>query len=411
MIVYTQIAGETSPEAVVLTAPEPTIQDLIDAMAATRAAAGRRLSIPSVGDPDESLAKLGIADSDLVTVVAEGSPTYEKATGAEPAAEQPVAQPSSRKADRLNEYEELTQLLQWHAPWHINGDSPSHQVWSDDSTELRSSDWESYRSPDKLYYRTYVSSQAKADRAVSTAFDFAAESGQLESVDSARVERLRGLLPGTQFADWGLCIVHQHTTRFALSSWVAGATDVMMFDELRHAQLYGRLTLNYDEVHGGFDRGQEVWLSEPRFQGSRRVVEELISTLDWGKATILGSLVVEPHITAVQQALLEEGGLAAGDPLTSFVCNSIRHDKRRHRASAGALLRLVSDDTQFGDDNRRIIQGWLAEWLPAVQQAAAQLADGEAAATRALGEVSAEVAEVFKESGIEVGHSVAVGVN
>ncbi len=187
---------------------------------------------------------------------------------------------------RLNEYEEATRLLQWHAPLPHRRRAPGPSVWTSDSTALRCTDWEAYRSPDKLYYRTYTTKQSRAGgRSVATAFEFAAADAQFGSVTTDRVALLRNVLgPPLQYPDWGgLCVTHQHTTRFALSSWIAGATSFMMFDELRHAQLYGRLAMAYGEHHDGFDDPAPAWMEDSVFQPTRRLVEEIMATLDWGQ--------------------------------------------------------------------------------------------------------------------------------
>lgn len=404
MLVYTQIAGESAPEAYLLSGPDATIGDLVAKVARSRAAAGRRLLAPLAGDDDASqLRHLGITEGDLIVLVADGAPVYELAR---PSGTQAIlaASPTVRLSGvRLNEYEELTQLLQWHAPYHIDADRPSHQVWSEESTELRCSNWDAYRSPDKLYYRTYVNGQAKAERAVRTAFEIAEEGAQLQSVAPDRVERLRGILPALRYPDWGLCMLHQHATRFALSSWVAGATDFMMFDELRHAQLYGRLALAYEEAHGGFDDAGDLWMSGVGLQPARRLIEELVTVLDWGTATLVAGLIVEPHLTATVHAILESGSLQAGDGLTPFVCASIRHDKLRHRDGAVALTELLCHDGRFGAGNRRVVQTLCADWLPRSRAAAQGLAAGDARVLAAVDAASEQLIGIGRDVGIDVG--------
>ncbi|MET0901542.1 MAG: hypothetical protein ABWY45_26805 [Mycobacterium sp.] len=399
MLIYSRVLGEAAPEAFILTEDDPTVADLMKTVSGARSARGRVLELNIDGADDATLAGLGIDDGDLVEVLAIGEPKFDNTPAPKPVLDlEPAPAPKGR---RLNEYEEVTQLLQWHGPYHIQGDRPAHQVWSDDSTELRCSDWESYRTPDKLYYRTYTTRQARAGRSVATAFEFAQSDGQLAKVDPARVELLRNVIGVLQYPDWGLCVAHQNATRFALSSWIAGATSFMMFDELRHAQLYGRLAVAYGEQHDGFDDPRPAWMDEPRFQPSRRIIEETMATLDWGKTIVLADLIVEPLLTSAAHTLLTNGSLTAGDGLTPFVCRSIEDDKLRHRESAAAFLRLVCQDQTFGGDNRELITGWVGELLPRVHAAAVQLL-GNFPTADALAEPMAWIAAQFDESGIDL---------
>lgn len=398
MLIYSRILGEAAPEAFVLADDDPTVSDLLNHIGAARSAQGRllELDLPDVLGTAK-LADLGIADGDLVDIRAVGEPHPDTGVSAKPDIDVDAIRVPPDGARRLNEYEEATRLLQWHAPYHIDGDRPAHQVWTDDSTALRCTDWEAYRSPDKLYYRTYTTRQSRAGRSVATAFDFTAADSQLATVAPERVEMLREALGPLQYPDWGLCVTHQHTTRFALSSWIAGATSFMMFDELRHAQLYGRLALAYGEHHDGFDDPGPAWMAAPQFQPTRRIVEEIMATLDWGKAIILADIVFEPLHTAAAHSLLTSGALAAGDSLTPFVCRSIEDDKIRHRESASAFLRLVAGDERHGERNRELISGWAADLMPRAYAASVALAGATTASAAAVSEaltwVQAQLAE------------------
>ncbi|WP_431230914.1 hypothetical protein ACQ856_14510 [Mycolicibacterium psychrotolerans] len=375
MLIYSRIVGESAPEAFVLVEADPTVSDLLSRVGAARSAQGRTVELVVPGAvPTATLADLGVTDGALVDVRAIGEPVPDTTAPTKPDIDIDAIRMPINGSRRLNEYEEATRLLQWHAPYHIDGERPAHQVWTSDSTALRCTDWEAYRSPDKLYYRTYTTKQSRAGRSVATAFEFAAADAQLGAVAADRVALLRNVLGPLQYPDWGLCVTHQHTTRFALSSWIAGATSFMMFDELRHAQLYGRLAMAYGEHHDGFDDPAPAWMEDSVFQPSRRLVEEIMATLDWGKAIILADIVFEPLHTAAANALLTTGSLAAGDSLTPFVCRSIGEDKGRHRESAAAFLRLLTGDELHAAHNRELIGEWVADLLPRAHSAAIELA-------------------------------------
>jgi hypothetical protein len=402
MLIYSRVLGEAAPEAFVLTDDDPTIGDLVKAISGARSVQGRLVELDVDGGDDTTLAEVGIGDGDLVGVRALGEPKVDTTPAPKPELNLDAVRAPATSGRRLNEYEEVTQLLQWHSPYHINGDRPSHKVWTDESTELRCSDWESYRAPDKLYYRTYTTRQARAGRSVATVFEFAEADAQLAKVDPARVELLRNVVGVLQYPDWGLCVAHQNATRFALSSWIAGITSFIMFDELRHAQLYGRLALAYGEHYDGFDDPRPAWMDESRFQPTRRIIEETLANLDWGKTIVLADLIVEPLLTTAAHALLTNGSLAAGDGLTPFVCRSIEDDKLRHRESATAFLKLVCNDETHGVANRALITAWAGELLRRVYAAAADLLGTDVPADEALTEAMTWITEEFTEAGIDL---------
>jgi hypothetical protein len=380
VLIYTRIPNETSPEAHVLAPDAATVGHLLDQVRSARSTKGRNVNLMIEGAVETAgLADLGVMDGDLLEVAVMGEarplPAPRPADDSIDFTTLAVAPVSKKKK---TEYEAVTELLQWQAPFHIDGHRPSQTVWTDESTVLQCVDWEAYRSPDKLYYRTYVARQARNDRSVSTAFRYAEESGQLATVDTEHVQLMRRVVGALQYPDWGLCMLHQHITRFAMSSWIAGATSFIMFDELRHAQLYGRLAISYGEVFEGFDDPRAGWLEDPILQPMRRVIEELLAVLDWGKALVIGGLLLEPVFTPTFHALIAGSRGRDGDSLSPFVCQSIEEDKVRHRASVMSFVDMVARDAQNGDVNRGLIATWAEDWLPRVIEAALTLADGDA---------------------------------
>lgn len=404
MIVYARIIDESPPFAVPLEDDLATVSDLLELVRGVRAGGGRSLELLLDGaDDDAKLADLGVTEGDLVHLRASGIedpeavlPHLVSALDFEALIEAP--EPSAR---RLSEYEEVTQLTQWRGPYHIDGGRPAQQIWSDDASVIRSTNWDGYRAPDELYYRTYVLKQSRADRAVSTVFRFAKESGQLARVSPEHVARMRILAGPLQYPHWGLCVVHQHTTRFAMSSWIAGATSFQMFDELRHAQLHGRLALEYSEIYEGFEDPNPTWMSEPSLQATRKLIEELMTVMDWGQAIILSGALIEPAITSVLQSLLTSDSLSAGDPVTPFVLQSIAEDKARHRQSTMRFVEMVSADPIFGTENLTHINGWVADWGGRAIMAGRDLAQGDLAAEEALAAAMASLAKGFELAGVD----------
>jgi hypothetical protein len=388
VLVYTRIVGETAPESHVLKGPDATVSDLLEKVTKARTSKGREITLLLDGaEPDVLLADLGVIDGSLLEVRASGVPVpsvkpLEESTDLDfgSLAVAPVS------AKKTTEYEAVTELLQWHAPFHIDGGRPSQTVWTAESTVLQSVDWEAYRSPDKLYYRTYMTRQSRNDRSVSTAFRYAEETGQLASVDAEHVETMRRFVGALQYPDWGLCMLHQHITRFCLSSWISGASSFMMFDQLRHAQLYGRLAIAYGEIYEGFDDPQQAWMDDPRMQPTRQIIEELLVELDWGKSFTIAGLLVEPLLTSASHSLIAGRRGRDGDTLSPFVCQSILEDKMRHRESVQAFVQLVAEDAENGDLNRGLITMWADEWLPRALDAARTLVGNE---TDSLGAVQA----------------------
>lgn len=389
-LLYFHIEGAAPPESHVFHEPDISVDTLRKAVADMVGLRGREFDVVIddrvIESPSTLLSSLGVRHADLIRLVPKGEPRPPKhdSTQAEAASAANGAISAhdlgGRQEPPRDEYEEMTEKLQWSAPFHVDGRvRERYRVWATESTQLRSSDWDAFRAPDRLYYRSYVRQQAESDSAVTAGFDFARRRGSLlTQLDPGWTDQLREVLPALQFPEWGLCVIHQHVTRFALSSFIAGATEFQMFDEMRHAQLFARLTLTFDEHFGDFDRGKELWLHAEHFQPLRRVVEQLLATLDWGEEIIAADVLLDPLLArAVDQILLGQApAIPRPDLLTQVVWGAIEQDEERHRSSGLAFLNMVADDPRFGETNRAQVQAWLDRWAPEIIEAVQRLSVG-----------------------------------
>ena len=126
MLVYSRVLGEGAPEAVVLSDDDPTVSDLLARVGAAGSAQGRLVQLDLDGAIGTArLRDLGIGDGDLVAVRAVGEPQVNNQPAPEPELDLDALRAPATATRRLNEYEEVTRLLQWHGPHLIVGGRPS----------------------------------------------------------------------------------------------------------------------------------------------------------------------------------------------------------------------------------------------------------------------------------------------
>jgi hypothetical protein len=393
MLVYFYVRGEGPPEAEAFRDGGISLAEVEERIGSMVGLRNRSFEVVVSGtvinDKTRTLQQLGISEGDLVELVpgaevkTRTNTDVPRATATPPDDGAPTrkaddGQKSASRGRRLDEYEEVTRLLQWTAPYHVDGSArPSYQVWSSENTALKSVDWNAYRTPDRLQYRTYVGRHASSDTSLDAAFDFALRTQALTKIDAARIDWLREVVPVLQYPEWGLCVIHQHVTRFALSSWIAGATEFQMFDEFGHAQVFGRLSIVLGEAHGGFDNGRELWMTKPSAQGLRRNVELILATLDWGEEMIAADVLLDPILNEAVGRMLTEHALEQRDPLTPFIWDNIAQDESRHTESALEFLRLLCEDSKYSEENRATIQALLNKWAPLTHRAVSEfVSDG-----------------------------------
>ena len=131
---------------------------------------------------------------------------------------------------------------------------PSTTSWVLGSTKTRwkSRQWESYRDPNRLTYRSYHEMQSERESALETVIEAARAERAVRYLDPEWVETLRMFFAPMRFAEWGISMAHQYVGRFSISGLITNPSVLQVFDELRHTQRIAEWTHDLEAEHGGF---------------------------------------------------------------------------------------------------------------------------------------------------------------
>lgn len=291
--------------------------------------------------------------------------------------------PSRRR--RLSEYEAVTCFTQPNVEqfdkqgWLLR-DATGRPPWVRESTALRHPDWFMFRDPGSHWQRTYVRMQAEQERGIARAAEDAGAHGVFTELDSVWVrEILARHYRAWSYAEYGLFRAFAVAQREALSDTLGNVFCFEAFDRMRHAQdIVLHLLELEDHIEGFADNGaKDVWLEVPHYQPTRQLVEELLASNDWGELAVVTNLVFDPILTeiAVSQ-LVRRFGPFHGDPVTAHLVGTTERDRRRNLAWTQEFVRMVTDEkVPYRDQNRTLIQEWLATWTPRVEEAAKALSE------------------------------------
>ncbi|HTK65634.1 MAG TPA: aromatic/alkene monooxygenase hydroxylase subunit beta [Pseudonocardia sp.] len=291
--------------------------------------------------------------------------------------------PSRRR--RLSEYEAVTCFTQpdieaYDQQGWLLRDATGRPPWVRESTALVHPNWFSFRDPASHWQRTYVRMQAEQERAIERSTEDAAAAGVFEEFDPVWVREILGRhYRAWSYAEYGLFRAFAVAQREALSDTLGNALCFEAFDRMRHAQAIVLHLLELEDHIPGFldDGAKAVWLEDPRYQPSRRLVEELLACNDWGELAVVTNLVFDPILTEISVGqLVRRFGPFHGDPVTAHLIGTTERDRRRNLAWTQEFVRMVTaDEVPERESNRAIIEGWLASWTPRVEEAAEALAD------------------------------------
>jgi hypothetical protein len=274
---------------------------------------------------------------------------------------------------RPNVYDEVTSHVQWGETFRGKfPDLPSEGAlyhfpeqyklgyWDPSKTMWASQDWEAFRDPSQLTYRTYHEVQSARESSLTAILDAGRGSRALTDVDDAWVDALRSFFPALRFSEWGVSMASQYVSRFAIVASITNCALLQSFDELRHTQRIAEWTTELETVHGGFGDYRKQWMEAEMFQPLREYLERVCVTKDWGEVVLATNVVLEPLLQPVQHALLSDVAQAHKDAVLPHLSYSLQLDELRHWGWGRALAQMLHAD----EHNVARTQEWIDLWYP-----------------------------------------------
>ena len=147
--------------------------------------------------------------------------------------------------------------------------------------------------------------------------------------------------------------------------------------KIRFAQDLALYNLTLTEEIEGFDGAAhiEAWNSDAEWQGARAVCEALTAVEDdWGESIFATNVVFEPLIGELFRSnLVMQSAAGHGDYVTPTVIGAGEYDyAQRDLRWTIACFAPLTEDREFADHNKQLMQGWLTKWVPHVPRCGAQ---------------------------------------
>lgn len=277
-----------------------------------------------------------------------------------------------------SDYEIVTHQQNWtlrqnrQAPFEQNPSSPAN-LWFltyRDRSPLQAQDWDAFRDPDALTYRSYVTLQSEAETTMQGALQAHAGTGTDAALSDASVALLASAFTPTRFLCHGMQQVQAYIGYLAPSSYITNAAGFATADLLRRVTAIGYRTreLQVNRPESGIGTAERaLWQDDPGWQPARRAIEYGLASYDWGEAFTALNLVLGPTLDDV---LLTQLGLlarAGGDDLTWMITANLAADSRRREEWSRALVDMVVAQRP---ENRAVLRRWIDRWSVRADEAA-----------------------------------------
>jgi propane monooxygenase small subunit len=283
---------------------------------------------------------------------------------------------------RATVYEDVTVDVQPDPARHLtqgwvyafaNGDAGYPQEW----TALKSSNWHEYLDPNEEWEQTIYRNNANVVRQISQNIEQGRLAHAFANFNSAWVRVLERHVFAWAHAEHGLGLhVYTPAQRDAPTNMINNAMAVAAAHKLRFAQDLILYNLTLSEEIEGFQGSvhKEAWQNDPIWQPTRELVERLTGIRDWGEALFATTAVFEPLVGELfRSGFVMQVAAPHGDFVTPTIIGAGESDAARDQRSGRALFRMLADDAEHGADNREVMEGWLAEYVPQAVDAGRRL--------------------------------------
>jgi toluene monooxygenase system protein E len=303
----------------------------------------------------------------------------------------------AKRRRKPSEYEIVSTNLLWHTrdaeqPWDV-GHTGFMADWYREhrnGSPITHPDWDAFRDPDELVYRTYNILQDGQETYVEGLLDQHNAEQHDKGLTAEWAAALAQLYTPSRYLLHTTQMASAYLVHMAPSSTIANCAAFQAADALRWVSNVAYRTAELALAHPGAgfgERERELWEELPAWQGFRELMERVLVTFDWAEAFVALNLVAKP---AIDEALFRQLGLSArrhGDTLHALLAEAALRDSERSRRWTTALVATMAE----ADTNLPQLTRWVAKWEPyaaeAVRAYAGELPENPEASGNVIGAV------------------------
>ncbi|HWD85988.1 MAG TPA: 2Fe-2S iron-sulfur cluster-binding protein, partial [Solirubrobacteraceae bacterium] len=240
-------------------------------------------------------------------------------------------------------------------------------TWDDNSTALQCPDWFAFRDPGEQWERSFYQAGNAAEQQIEGALRAAAGEGLLSDFEPEWVEFLRGYLQVPAFVNHGIWFATATIARTCLSDTVAHCVCLQAALKQRAAQSFVLYAMDLEPHLGSFsiEAARRAFIERPEWQPTRRYLEKLAATEDWGEVIVAANLVFEPVMgTLLRREIGTRAAAAHGDTVTPTLARVETQEWEWVRSWSTAFSRFLLPA------NREQLREWTEQWRPLAFEAA-----------------------------------------
>ena len=243
-----------------------------------------------------------------------------------------------------------------------------------DKSPLTIDDWQTWRDPDELTYRRYVTIQDEQESASTRLLDKYSDAGHDQQLSVPWRATLAMMFTPARYPTQAVQLAHAYLGYMAPSPYITNCTAFAAADMLRRNSLLAYRTRELQRAwpDTGFGSAErKLWEGEPGWQDTRKALELALTVYDWAECFTAVNLVLRPTLDDILIHQFGEVARANGDEQTWLLMANLNVDAERSRRWSASLARHAVEQRAGNAD---VFKRWIDRWTPRADAAAAGLA-------------------------------------
>ena len=264
-------------------------------------------------------------------------------------------------------------------------------------TALQMQDWYVFKDPRQFYYGAYVQHRARLQDTAESNYAFFEKRFLVENISEDVKQKIITCLLPFRYVEQTANLHMMSGSAYGYGTVITQACIFAAMDRLGMAQYISRIGLALDGNTGEcLQQAKDAWMNDAAWQPLRKLCEQSLTEQDWFKLYVLQNLLIDSCIQNLvygqfDQYLVENGARDVA-MLTEFMQECLT-DLRKW---SDPVFKLAIAESE---ENKALIQGWIAELLPQVQDAFSAWA-GLALGDSNIEQAVALIAERSKKAGL-----------
>ena len=234
-------------------------------------------------------------------------------------------------------------------------------------TALVMQDWYAFKDPRQFYYGAYVQHRARMQDTAESNYSFFEKRQLVENLSDEVKQKIISYLLPFRYVEQTANLHMMSGSAYGYGTVITQACIFAAMDRLGMAQYISRIGLMLDGNTGeSLQQAKEAWMNDAAWQPLRKLCEQSLTEQDWFKLYVLQNLLIDSMLQELvfgrlDQWLVEHGGRDIAI-LTEFMKDCLT-DLRKW---SDTVLKTAAAESE---DNKTLIQTWIAELLPQIKQA------------------------------------------